>query len=421
MNTPSLKLRRTSKKILLLVLILDTCVFNLHAQLGPEITSWILNNTGATGYAGIPSNIQQVQYSTANVYVSASCIPGYDIGPWQGNPNIPANQNFVYKITRTPQHNTGNAVNTPLGHIGVWTNGVSIFNAKDANSYMNQGVWNQNAIVVEGASFDSCLGHPAPNGEYHHHLNPRCLYDDADSMHHSPIIGYAFDGFPIYGAYGYADSTGTSLTIKRMSSSYHSRTMSVRDTLPDGTLASSAGPNVSGTYPIGYYCEDFKYISHSGNLDSHNGRWCVTPDYPAGTYAYFVTIDATLTATYPYTLGLTYYGTVPAGNTGPGGGHNTITESVTTYTSVNEVAPKVDFNLYPNPTADFVSLYVNPTTENNFTINVYNISSELIYTQNNIQPAVQYSFDFTDLPEGMYLIRITGNGFSAMKKVTVLR
>ena len=52
-------------------------------------------------------------------------------------------------------------------------------------------------------SFDDCLGHPAPNGEYHLHVNPTCLYDDSDDQNHSPIIGYAFDNFPIYGAYGY--------------------------------------------------------------------------------------------------------------------------------------------------------------------------------------------------------------------------
>ena len=48
---------------------------------GPEVTSWIQNLTGETGYNNIPSNVQQVQYSTAYVYVTATCIPGYDIGP----------------------------------------------------------------------------------------------------------------------------------------------------------------------------------------------------------------------------------------------------------------------------------------------------------------------------------------------------
>lgn len=53
--------------------------------------------------------MQQVQYSTNNVYVSATCIPSYNIGPWNGNPNTPTNQNFVYKITRNPVQNTSTA------------------------------------------------------------------------------------------------------------------------------------------------------------------------------------------------------------------------------------------------------------------------------------------------------------------------
>ena len=66
----------------------------------PELTSWILNSNGKTGYNGISSNIQKLQYSANYIYVSASCIPGYDIGPWTANPNKPSNQNFVFKITR---------------------------------------------------------------------------------------------------------------------------------------------------------------------------------------------------------------------------------------------------------------------------------------------------------------------------------
>jgi hypothetical protein len=176
-------------------------VNTIFAQLTPEITSWKINTNGSTGYAGILTNVQQVQYSTNNVYVSATCIPEYTIGPWTANPNIPVNKNFVFKLTRNPIQNNGVLTNTPLGHVGVWSNGVSIFNAKDGMSYNNAGVWNRDALFFEGISFDNCLGHPGPNGEYHHHVNPTCLYDDNLNTIHSPIIGYAFDGFPIYGAY----------------------------------------------------------------------------------------------------------------------------------------------------------------------------------------------------------------------------
>src|SRR5450432_4207137 len=90
----------TMKKFLFVLLIIAT-IQTTFAQT-PEITSWIRNTTAAVGYNGILSNVQIVQYSTNNVYVSCTCIPGYSIGPWLGNPNVPLNQNFVFKITRTP-------------------------------------------------------------------------------------------------------------------------------------------------------------------------------------------------------------------------------------------------------------------------------------------------------------------------------
>ena len=185
------------KQIFTILTVLATCCLCQSQVTDPIITSWI-QTPGQTGYSGIASNVQSVDYTTTDVYVSCTCIPGYDIGPWAGNPNVPANQNFCFKITRTPQQNTGTAINTSLGHIGVWTNGVSLFNVSDAMSYNNQGVWFRNAYFFEGVSFDDCLGHPQQQGEYHTHVNPTCLYDDQATTIHSPIIGWAFDGFPIY-------------------------------------------------------------------------------------------------------------------------------------------------------------------------------------------------------------------------------
>lgn len=393
-----------------------------QAQLTPEVTSWILNTTGETGYGGIVSNIEQVQYSANYVYVSASCIPGYDIGPWPGNPNTPVNQNFVYKITRHPLANTGTAIGTPLGHIGVWTNGVSIFNAKDAMSYQNKGIWNQNAIMVEGSSFDNCLGHPAPNGEYHHHLNPPCLYNDKDSSHHSPIIGFAFDGFPVYGTFGFSNTDGSG-KIRRMESSYRMRNISDRTTLPDGTILSSGdfGPAISAQYPFGYYIEDFEYIKGFGDLDEHNGRFCVTPEYPNGTYAYFVTLDSTGTASYPYTLGLTYFGTVPSGNTGPGSGHNTITESVTTYTTngVKSTAEIIKYSVYPNPASNFITIYIDPSQHNNVRMIINDLNGRQVMTMANLQPAISYPIDLSGFASGTYLISLTDAEGTVQKKIVI--
>ncbi|MBI3509427.1 MAG: YHYH protein [Bacteroidetes bacterium] len=384
--------------------------FFAKAQLTPEITSWILNTNSATGYNNIPSDVQIVQYSATQVYISCTCIPGYSIGPWTGNPNTPSNQNFVYMITRAPVQNTGSPVVTPLGHIGVWSNGVSVFNAKDGMSYNNQGIWNRNALYYEGISFDSCLGHPAPNGEYHNHVNPHCLYDDHDSSVHSPIIGYAFDGFPIYGAFAYTNTNGTG-PVTRMRSSY---------VLSSNTTRTN-GPNVNSTYPAGCFCEDYVYTPGAGDLDIHNGRFCVTPDYPSGIYAYFVTLNDTLYPQYPYVLGPTYYGTVQAGNTGPGGGHVTITETTTVYTGaagVYNITPTIKYTLMPNPTSDFSYIYFDPSsTTNNIAGELFDANGQLIETFENMQPGVQYRVDLSQHAAGIYILLLQSNGAQVKLKL----
>lgn len=381
-----------------------------NAQVTPVINSWILNTTSATGYAEIESNVQVVQYTDSNVYVSCTCIPGYSIGPWN-NPNVASNQNFVYKITRFPQQNNGNPVAIGGGHTGVLTNGGSIFSAQDANTYNNQGVWHQNGYYFEYPSFDNCLGHPQQQGEYHHHVAPKCLFDETDSTHHSAIIGFAFDGFPIYGAYGYTNVNGTG-GIKRMNSSYAIRNITDRTTLPNGTTASSAGPSLSA-YSLGHYLEDYVYTTGSGDLDEHNGRFCVTPEFPDGTYAYFVTIDATLSPAYPYTLGTTYHGTVPSGNIdmgGPGtGGHNTITETTTIYdpsAGVSEVTRQIKFQLSPNPVTDYAFIYFDPASSNNIQGYLYDIQGNVLKTFNNLQPAISYSLDLSKYAPGTYFLRL---------------
>jgi len=398
-----------------------------QAQLTPEITSWVINTTGATGYNNIPSNVQLVQYSDSNVYVSATCIPGYDIGPWNGNPNIAENQNFVFKITRFPKYNNSTPVTVGLGHTGIWSNGVSIFNALDARSYNNLNVWHQNAYFFEGSGFDTCLGHPQQNGEYHHHVNPRCLYNDADSTHHSPIIGYAFDGFPVYGAYGYDNTNGTG-GIKRMRSSYQMRNISTRDTLPDGTVLSSGnyGPAINSTYPLGAYEEDYQFVSGSGDLDIHNGRFCITPDYPSGIYAYFVTIDSALNPIYPYVMGNSYYGTVPSGNTGPNSGHNTITESTTVYspdstTAINIISREIKFSLAPNPANDYTYIYFDPASDNNITGTLYNNNGQLLRTINNMQPSISYALDMSNYPTGTYFLHLETKNTGVVQKIVKVK
>jgi hypothetical protein len=96
------------------------------------------------------------------------------------------------------------------------------------------------------------------------------------NRYHSPIVGWAYDGNPIYGPYGFSNIDGTGF-IKRMESGYK-----LKETF-------SNRPSYD-IFPNGFFTDDYEFTG-AGDLDIHNGRFCVTPDYPNGVYAYFCTID----------------------------------------------------------------------------------------------------------------------------------
>lgn len=368
------------RSLRVLCILLATSTMIVMAQpTHPAITSWIQNTTGITGrhyMKGNPTpvvdtfqaNCQLVQYSADYSYVRCNGIPAYVIGPYQdGNPAQAVGRNYLFKIPLKPQVQTGTKSNVGLGHIAVLINGVPVYNYADARSYNNGNVWHQNAIVFERAGFDCAKGHPSPlqmgpptpggggtQGQYHHHQDPSafniakvkmsdvCDMYLADGLYvpdaskHGPLIGYSFDGYPIYGAYGWVDEGGKNV-VKLMKPSYRLRNITDRTTLADGTKLTQAqfGPTFAAQ-PLGSYAEDYEYIQGSGDLDIHNGRFCTTPEYPDGTYAYFATIDADGNSVYPYVIGPSYYGVVVTDNFGsrtPGGGATNVVirEAVQTY------------------------------------------------------------------------------------------
>jgi hypothetical protein len=111
---------------------------------------------------------------------------------------------------------------------------------------------------------------------------------------HSPIIGWSYDGVPIYGPYGYSDPLDDTSSISRMTSSY--------------SLVSTTSTNRPpiSSYPLGCFVDDYEYLNGLGDLDQHNGRFCKTPEYPDGIYAYFITVDQYGSGVYPYIIGNSY-------------------------------------------------------------------------------------------------------------------
>ena len=166
------------------------------------------------------------------------------MGPWQNGsfPNLPKNQKAVYKIPRVTDFISAPTTKTytGLGVIGYFVDGVGMFDSRDA-FYWNgsadangTGYWNRDAYYNEGATFDAAYAHQQNAGTYHYHADPIALrYLLADHVtynagaktyaestaaitQHSPILGWAADGYPICGPYGYAKPKDATSGLTRM-------------------------------------------------------------------------------------------------------------------------------------------------------------------------------------------------------------
>lgn len=427
------------KKIVLQLLLLLFLAGSSFAQLPSVITSWQVNTT-EIGFAGALTNVQEVNYSDTYVYVKTEDIPSWIpvLYDWPNNPWFAVPMNYQFRIRRNPIPNVGPITRTGYGHIGLWKNGCSIYNPKDAKSYNDSSVWFQNAWYWEhllGETFDHCLGHPNRSGEYHTHVSPTCLYDMEDSSQVSPLIGYAFDSYPIYGGYGHTNPLDTNTSVVRLKSSYRLRNMTDRTTLPDGTILPPDlyGPTLDSV-PLGGYTEDYVYVPGLGDLDEHNGRFCITKDYPNGRYAYFTTIDWVsdifdyrIKPVYPYVIGPTFYGEVypTDGNTGPRSGFVVIDEPVTLYNSINsslteEVNP-LQITLYPNPVSETLHFQIEggPFLET-YGANIYDVHGAMV-KEIDVIAGLSNKYDVSLLANGVYYISIEGDTHPLSYKFVVAK
>jgi len=65
---------------------------------------------------------------------------------------------------------------------------------------------------------------------------------------------------------------------------------------------------VNDGYILGDLTSDYIYDASVGTLDEYNGKFGVTPEYPNGTYAYFMSEDGSGNPVFPYIIGPRYYG-----------------------------------------------------------------------------------------------------------------
>lgn len=239
-----------------------------------------------------PATVKQSESSEINIeadevwrYINANGIAQHYVGrfPNRGNPHSIQTQNYHYKVPLNPQ--VANNITSANGYVfGVAVNGV-VFDPGAAEFYkgVHRSIWQYDALsgAVE-LGFDENHAHVQPSGAYHYHGLPTLLLNELGNSveQHSALVGWAADGFPIYALYGFSDEQNLKSDIAELKSAYQ---------LKAGQRP-SGGSNPGGYYD-GTFVADYEYVAGLSSLDECNGKKTVTPEFPGGTYAYFLTRD----------------------------------------------------------------------------------------------------------------------------------
>jgi hypothetical protein len=171
------------------------------------------------------------------------------------------------------------------------------------------------------------------------------------------------------------------------------------------------------TFFNGYFREDYEYVAHPTDptyLDSHNGRFCITPEYPNGIYCYFATVDANHKSTYPYVVGPTYYGTVAVTTV------TTVPTGTTTYVLANETfnLDKTKVTIYPNPASDFIAIQTD-LIENDLNVELIDELGKIVKTTKILQGSTLSIIETDSIYNGIYFVRISNGKTSKSYKVII--
>jgi len=205
-------------------------------------------------------------------------LPDHPTGrfPNRNNPNTIRRQSLEYRVPAEPRYRT---VTTALGlwPFGVAINGVP-FDPGAAEFWQGDpdSGWQYEALSgAVNLGLDDSNAHVQPTGQYHYHGVPTGLLARFEGQDTPILIGYAADGFPIYGPVGYRDPRDSASGTVELRSSYRVRS---------GTRRSGPGGSHDGSF-----VQDYEYQPGLGDLDECNGRKGVTPEFMDGTYYYVIT------------------------------------------------------------------------------------------------------------------------------------
>lgn len=251
-------------------------------RLRPVLRASLLALASASLAASSRLPPSEVTITTDGEYrrIQANGIPDHQPGrfPNRNNPNTISAQHYDYKVPLKP---AVAAQPTPyrMQPFGIGVNGVVFdpFAAEWWKNDPNSGWQYEPSGGAIDLGLDESNAHVQPTGAYHYHGIPHGLIKEvAGDQPAVTLVGWAADGFPIYGPWGYSDARDATSTLKKLTSSY-------------AVKQGSRPKNSPGGKYDGSFVQDYEYLAGTGDLDDSNGRFGVTPEFPEGTYHYVLT------------------------------------------------------------------------------------------------------------------------------------
>ena len=266
----------------------------------------LTNNYYIENYYGSGGTLDYSRRSDGHSKILGMSYDGYPIyGPWGYNSSGTA-------VRQVSSHRLRTTAELPGARPAVNTTGTTTYTVTVSNGEFLFGGSRPNFLSLgRGKTFIFNQDDASNNGEF-------LLFSETDGgWHPSSSIGttsylyelgvtYTLDGSTVtYAAYIAGFNAATQRRIQIV----------VPATAPDalyifGYQTSGLGlRTVQSGYILGDLVQDYIYDSSVGTLDEFNGKFAVTPDYPNGTYAYFMTEDSSGNPVYPYVIGRKFYGT----------------------------------------------------------------------------------------------------------------
>ena len=261
--------------------------------------------TYVNDYGAMPQDIRNQTFFDAEVTITATdsectflsnSVPNHDFndetaafaGGAEGA-TITA-QSLEHSVTRFPSFAESPTFVSQSVKNGIFLNGVRLDIATagcyrptdpSANEFGEVGIgcgdndpWLLDALGTESKfGADEHNAHTQPGGLYHYHGSPEAMFDNNPGPDGSPVIGFAADGYPIYGSFFLDDESGM---VRRAISGYTRKT---------GTRGTRSDTNPGGEHS-GRYVDDWEFTD-AGDLDECNGMtvgdqygYYVTDSYP---------------------------------------------------------------------------------------------------------------------------------------------